>query len=52
MQAAPIPANEAARLQALRELLILDTPPRSAPHLPLRGRGVRGGAGAGQPGGR
>lgn len=27
MQAAPIPANEAARLQALRELLILDTPP-------------------------
>jgi GAF domain-containing protein len=27
MQAAPIPANDAERLQALRELLILDTPP-------------------------
>nr|WP_316638401.1 GAF domain-containing protein [uncultured Roseateles sp.] len=27
MQAAPIPANDAERLAALRELLILDTPP-------------------------
>jgi len=27
MKAAPIPANDAQRLQALRELLILDTPP-------------------------
>jgi GAF domain-containing protein len=27
MQAAPLPADEAQRLQALRELLILDTPP-------------------------
>lgn len=27
MQAAPIPANDAERLQTLRELLILDTPP-------------------------
>jgi GAF domain-containing protein len=27
MQCAPTPGNEAARLQALRELLILDTPP-------------------------
>jgi len=27
MLAAPIPANDAERLQALRELLILDTPP-------------------------
>lgn len=27
MQAAPIPADDAERLQALRELLILDTPP-------------------------
>jgi GAF domain-containing protein len=27
MVAAPIPANDAERLQALRELLILDTPP-------------------------
>lgn len=27
MQAAPIPANDTERLQALRELLILDTPP-------------------------
>ena len=27
MQIAPVPANEPARLQALRELMILDTPP-------------------------
>lgn len=28
MQAAPIPADDEARLQALRELLVLDTPPQ------------------------
>ena len=29
MLSAPIPANEAARLKALRELLVLDTPPEA-----------------------
>ena len=31
MQAPALPANEGARLQSLRDLLILDTPPEEAP---------------------